>query len=215
VGDVLPELRLPALAATVGSGWEFDTGWLRGRWVALACWPRPSSLESIHEVADLVRTSPAYTERDALFVAVTGPLDPGPGGRVVHPRLSSDLPFPVLVDVRREVARAVGLDAAGPVRPVRASVVVDPAGVVRWLSLSELSAAEAVEEAAHALSGLRGGSAESSAQPGRRLIRACAWCQRLQDEGGWHRPEAFIRRRTGADLTHGICHDCLGKQSFR
>jgi hypothetical protein len=48
---------------------------------------------------------------------------------------------------------------------------------------------------------------------GRRLIRACAWCRRLEDDGGWHAAETYIRRRTGAEITHGICHDCLCKQS--
>src|SRR4051812_425312 len=83
-GGAGPGGRLPALAATVGSGWEFDTGWLRGRWVALVCWPRPSSLESIHEVAELVRSTAVYAERDTLFVAVSGALETAPGNGNVH-----------------------------------------------------------------------------------------------------------------------------------
>jgi lipoyl-dependent peroxiredoxin subunit C len=211
VGDAVPACRLPALAATVGSGWEFDTSWLRGRWVALMYWPRPSALDAIHEVAELVRTSPIFAESDTLFVAVSAALPTDPGGRPLHPRLASDLPFPVLVDARHELEHALGLDAIGQSRPVRASLIADPMGIVRWTSLSELSAVQAVSEAAHALSAVRGGGVGATA-PGRRLIRACAWCQRYQDEGGWHTPETFIRRRTGADLTHGICHDCLCKQ---
>jgi peroxiredoxin (alkyl hydroperoxide reductase subunit C) len=215
VGDAVPECRLPALAATVGSGWEFDTGWLRGRWVALVYWPRPSSLDSIHEVAELVRSSPVYAERDTLFVAVTGALETEPGRANVHPRLPSDLPFPVLVDVRGELAQALGLDALPAAGSVRASLVADPQGIVRWTSLSELSGEQVVREAAHALSALRGVGAVDNASAARRLIRACAWCRRLEDECGWQSAETYIRRRTGADLTHGICEDCLRQQSPR
>jgi alkyl hydroperoxide reductase subunit AhpC len=214
VGDAVPACRLPALAATVGSGWEFDTAWLRGRWVALLYWPRPSALDAIHEVADLVRTSPIFAEPDTLFVAVSAAFDAAAGARHLHPRLASDLPFPVLVDVRRELEHALGLDAIGQARPVRASLIADPMGVVRWTSLSELSAVQAVSEAAHALSAVREGGVGAPAVS-RRLIRACAWCRRLQDEGGWHSAETYVRRRTGAELTHGICHDCLCKQSPR
>ena len=64
VGDVIPEFRLPALAATVGNAWEFDSAWVRGRWVALLYWPRHSCLESPEDVAELVRLSPAFAERD-------------------------------------------------------------------------------------------------------------------------------------------------------
>ena len=40
VGDVIPPFRIPALAATVGTAWEFDSAWVRGRWVALLYWPK-------------------------------------------------------------------------------------------------------------------------------------------------------------------------------
>ena len=54
VGDMIPDFRLPALAATVGHGWEFDSAWLRGRWVALLYWPKQSCLESLGDYATLV-----------------------------------------------------------------------------------------------------------------------------------------------------------------
>ena len=44
------------------------------------------------------------------------------------------------------------------------------------------------------------------------LLPVCAWCKRLRDdEGYWQLLEEFLRRRTGATVTHGICDDCRAR----
>ena len=46
------------------------------------------------------------------------------------------------------------------------------------------------------------------------LLPICAWCKRIRDDHGyWSQVEAYIHKHTGADFTHGICPDCLHKQS--
>jgi CheY-like chemotaxis protein len=47
----------------------------------------------------------------------------------------------------------------------------------------------------------------------RGLIPICAWCRKLRsDDGFWLSVEQYLRARTDADFTHGICPDCLKKQ---
>jgi PAS domain S-box-containing protein len=42
------------------------------------------------------------------------------------------------------------------------------------------------------------------------LISICAWCKRIQDQGGlWQQLERYIESRSHAKFTHGICTDCL------
>jgi PAS domain S-box-containing protein len=44
------------------------------------------------------------------------------------------------------------------------------------------------------------------------LIPICAWCKKIRDDRGyWKAVEEYIKERTGADFTHGICPDCLKK----
>ncbi|MCL5021838.1 MAG: response regulator [Nitrospirae bacterium] len=46
----------------------------------------------------------------------------------------------------------------------------------------------------------------------RGLIPICAWCKKIRDDSGyWKRVETYIRERTGASFTHGICPDCARK----
>jgi GAF domain-containing protein len=44
------------------------------------------------------------------------------------------------------------------------------------------------------------------------LLPICAWCKRIRDDQGyWTQVEAYIKSRTDADFTHGICPRCLEK----
>src|SRR5260221_3383525 len=104
VGDVIPPFRIPALAATVGKAWEFDSAWVRGRWVALLYWPKHTCLESAEDVTELVRMSPAFSERDTQFLVACAAIDPDRRSHPPQRRFTSELPFPVLVDVAGELA---------------------------------------------------------------------------------------------------------------
>ncbi|MBM4072806.1 MAG: hypothetical protein FJ271_28345 [Planctomycetes bacterium] len=43
----------------------------------------------------------------------------------------------------------------------------------------------------------------------RGIVPICAYCKRIRDEeGAWHQVETYIRDRTHADFTHGICPQC-------
>ena len=225
VGDLMPDFRLPAWAATVGKGWEFDSAWLRGRWSALLYWPRQSCLESATDVAELVSMGSAFTDRETQFVAATSALFPERhrDGRPRGP-MASTLPFPVLVDGRGELASALGIDVQGNCRSVRATLVADPAGVIRWLNVSDLPAVRSLREAAEALATARGtappagvpfvGPAAAVDPHGGdlRLIRGCAWCSRLKHHDDWIIPEEYIRLRTSEQVSHGICDECLSRQ---
>lgn len=44
------------------------------------------------------------------------------------------------------------------------------------------------------------------------LLPICSWCKRIRDDTGyWNQVEAYIRERSEADFTHGICPECAEK----
>ena len=44
------------------------------------------------------------------------------------------------------------------------------------------------------------------------LLPICAWCTKIRDDRGyWSKIEAYLRARTDAQFTHGICPDCHAK----
>lgn len=46
----------------------------------------------------------------------------------------------------------------------------------------------------------------------RGLLPLCASCKKIRDDKGyWNRLEAYILDHTDAEITHGICPDCMKK----
>jgi PAS domain S-box-containing protein len=45
------------------------------------------------------------------------------------------------------------------------------------------------------------------------ILNICSYCKRIfNDEGRWEQMELYIRDRSEADFSHGICPDCLAKE---
>jgi hypothetical protein len=46
----------------------------------------------------------------------------------------------------------------------------------------------------------------------RGLIPICAWCKKVRDDQGyWSQVEVYVRDRSEAEFSHGICPDCKKK----
>ncbi|NDF01549.1 MAG: PAS domain S-box protein, partial [Verrucomicrobia bacterium] len=44
------------------------------------------------------------------------------------------------------------------------------------------------------------------------LLPICGWCKKIRDDSGyWNSVEGYLKKSTGADLTHGICPECSAK----
>ena len=45
------------------------------------------------------------------------------------------------------------------------------------------------------------------------FMRVCAWCRRLDYKGEWMRLEEFMQQGFDTPTTHGICPECLQRQT--
>ena len=46
-----------------------------------------------------------------------------------------------------------------------------------------------------------------------RFLRVCAWCRRIDYKGEWMPLEKFLEQGFDTPTTHGICAECLEKQT--
>ena len=47
----------------------------------------------------------------------------------------------------------------------------------------------------------------------RGLLPMCGYCKRIRDEGDeWQEVDEYIRGRSGAEFSHGICPDCMAER---
>jgi PAS domain S-box-containing protein len=44
------------------------------------------------------------------------------------------------------------------------------------------------------------------------LLPMCSWCKKIRDDQGtWSEVEVYVKQRSNADFTHGVCPDCQNK----
>lgn len=76
--------------------------------------------------------------------------------RKSHPDLKG-LRFPMLADTSKSLAEELGILEANEKVAYRATFIVDPEGIIRWVSLNDLSVGRNVEEVIRVLDALQTG----------------------------------------------------------
>lgn len=81
-----------------------------------------------------------------------------------HPDLK-ELPFPMVSDIKRELSDALGILDAEEGVCLRATFIVDPDGVIRHVSVNDLSVGRSPKETLRILDGLQTGALRGCNRP--------------------------------------------------
>ena len=141
VGDRFPEFRLEA-AVSLEQGKEFQTLTQEsypGKWKVVFLWPMDFTFVCPTEIAAFGKLNREFADRDAQLLGVS--IDSEYvhlAWRGQHPDLK-DLPFPMIADLKRELSQALGILDKREGVALRATFVVDPQGVIRFVSVNDLS----------------------------------------------------------------------------
>src|SRR5205814_1837165 len=157
VGDKLPPF---ALSAVVGleEGREFSTvtdASYPGKWLVVFLWPMDFTFVCPTEIAEFGRRNRDFADRDAQVLgASTDTHYVHLAWRRDHADLR-DLPFPMLADTKRELSTALGVLHKNDGVPLRATFIVDPGGIIRHVSVNDLSVGRNVDEVLRVLDALQ------------------------------------------------------------
>lgn len=159
VGDRFPAFRITATVSRE-AGKEFaqltDQSFA-GKWLVLFSWPLDFTFVCPTEIAEFGRRNADFADRDAQLLGLS--LDSEYvhlAWRNQHPDLK-DLPFPMLADVKRELTSELGILHQQEKVPLRATFVVDPQGVIRFVSVHDLDVGRNVDEVLRTLDALQTG----------------------------------------------------------
>ncbi len=159
VGDHFPEFSLQALVS-LEKGQEFSElsrASYEGRWFVLFFWPMDFTFVCPTELAEFARRSRDFEDRDVLLVgASTDTHYVHLAWRQQHPDLR-DLSYPMLADIKKELASACGVLHRELGVALRATFVVDPQGIIRWVCVNDLSVGRSIPEVLRAIDGLQSG----------------------------------------------------------
>ncbi len=157
VGDKLPKFKMLA-TVSLDKGKEFVEMTEKsheGKWLVLFYWPKDFTFICPTEIAEFGRMNKDFKARDAQVLgASTDSEFVHLAWRNNHKDLK-DLPFPMLADIKRELAQDLGILHKTEGVALRATFIVDPEGTIRWVSVNDLSVGRNVKEVVRTLDGLQ------------------------------------------------------------
>ena len=157
IGDRLPSFRLQACVA-IAPGQEFTEitdHSFKGKWKVLFFWPLDFTFVCPTEIAEFGRRNGDFKDRDAQLLGVSNDSQyVHLAWRKDHPDLKT-LPYPMLADIKHELASALGVLHKQDGVPLRATFLVDPDNVIRWVCVNDLKVGRSVDEALRVLDALQ------------------------------------------------------------
>ena len=157
IGDRLPDFDLHAVVS-IEEGKAFtriDQSTYADRWQVLFFWPMDFTFICPTEIAEFGRAIEEFEDREAQILgASTDTQYVHLAWRKDHPDLR-DLPYPMLADTKKELASALGILQEEEGVALRATFIVDPEGIIRWVNVNDLSVGRNVEETLRVLDALQ------------------------------------------------------------
>ncbi|MBL8857975.1 MAG: peroxiredoxin [Planctomycetes bacterium] len=156
VGDHIPQFKLNA-CVSLEKGKEFkeitNTTYPK-KWLVLFFWPKDFTFVCPTEIAEFAKRNGDFKERDAqLLGGSTDNEFSHLAWRQQHADLKN-LPFPML-HATPEFATALGILHKQAGVALRATLIVDPQGVIRFVSVNDLSVGRNVDEILRTLDALQ------------------------------------------------------------
>jgi alkyl hydroperoxide reductase subunit AhpC len=157
VGDRVPNFDLQAVVST-----DMEKAFARvtsasdsGRWRIIFFWPKDFTFVCPTEIAAFGKLNGEFADRDAVvYGASTDTEFVHLAWRRSHPDLKA-LPFPMLADVKRELSNAFGILDKKEGVALRATFIVDPEGVIRFVSVNDLNVGRNPQEVLRVLDALQ------------------------------------------------------------
>ncbi len=127
----------------------------KGKWLVVFFWPKDFTFVCPTEIAEFGKMTKDFADRDAQVLGAS--IDSEfvhLAWRQNHKDLNN-LPFPMLADIKRELSNSLGIIDAAEGVAQRATYIVDPEGIIRFVMVTDLSVGRNVKEVVRVLDALQ------------------------------------------------------------
>ncbi|MCB9398752.1 MAG: peroxiredoxin [Acidobacteria bacterium] len=156
IGQHAPQFSLESVVS-LEKGKEFkriSNADLKDQWAVFFFWPMDFTFICPTEIAEFGKRYADFRDRDAEVLGIsTDTHFVHLAWRNNHPDLKN-LPFPMVADTKKELSQAFGILHEDGV-PLRATFIVDPQGIIRFVSVNDLSVGRNVDEVLRVLDALQ------------------------------------------------------------
>lgn len=164
IGDKFPEFSLTALkggdlrevnAQQPEDYFEVvDSNSFEGKWKVFFFYPKDFTFVCPTEIAAFGKLNEEFADRDTQIIG--GSVDnefSHFNWRATHPELK-EIPFPMIADIKHDLIRALGVENADGVAD-RATYIVDPDGIIQFVSVTPDAVGRNVDEVLRVLDALQ------------------------------------------------------------
>jgi peroxiredoxin (alkyl hydroperoxide reductase subunit C) len=157
IGQKFPQLALTGVVSNdmKNAFQPIDASTFAGKWKVVFFWPKDFTFVCPTEIAGFAKLDREFRDRDAQILGVSTDSE------FVHLawRRSEadlkDLPFPMLSDLKRELTGALGILDPKEGVAQRATFIVDPDDVIRFVYVTDLSVGRNPQEVLRVLDALQ------------------------------------------------------------
>ena len=157
VGTKFPEFKLTSVVS-LEKGKEFEeisNESFAGKWKVYFFWPKDFTFVCPTEIAAFGKLNGEFADRDTQVLGGSTDSEFVHHAWRTHHADLKNLPFPMLSDIKRELSAALGiLDPHAGVCQ-RATFVVDPEGIIRFVYVTDLSVGRNPQEVIRVLDALQ------------------------------------------------------------
>lgn len=157
VGSKFPQFDKKAVVS-IEEGKEFrniNNSDIDGKWSVIFWWPKDFTFVCPTEIAEFNKNYSNFTDRDTMLLgASTDSEYVHHAWRLNHKDLK-DLRFPMIADTSKTLAEELGILTEGEKVAYRATFIVDPEGIIRWVNVNDLSVGRNVDEVLRVLDALQ------------------------------------------------------------
>ncbi len=159
IGSAFPEFAKKAVVS-IEKGKEFyeitsEEVKNSGKWMVMFWWPKDFTFVCPTEIAEFNSHAQDFEDRDTILIGASTDTEfVHVAWRKNHDDLR-DLRFPMLADTSRTLAEELGILEQNEKVAYRATFIVDPQGIIRWVSLYDLNVGRNVKEVIRVLDALQ------------------------------------------------------------
>lgn len=162
VGDTFPEFNLKATSTkplkdiTIDNVFESVTNKsYPGKWLVVFFYPKDFTFVCPTEIAEFGKLKDEFADRDTQVLGGSTDSEFVHWAWRKHQEELTNLPIPLLADVKRELTSALGILDKNEGVAQRATYIVDPDGIIRFAMVTDLNVGRNVKEVLRVLDALQ------------------------------------------------------------
>jgi len=157
IGDAFPQFKMQATVSNdLNNAFiDVDNNTYQGKWLLVFFYPKDFTFVCPTEIKGFADLNDEFQDRDCQILA--GSVDSEfvhLAWRQSHADLS-ELPFPMLADIKRELSSDLGVLDKNDGVTMRATFLVDPQGIIRHVSVTDMNVGRNPQEVLRILDALQ------------------------------------------------------------